>query len=438
LVRTLDNANQATVLAFSPDGRTLAVCAPLTDGAWLYDVATGAQRPFARGNFCCVWGAAFSPDNATLATAVTDGTVRLWDVASGKQTACLRGHRGAVGRVAWSPDGTLLASGGTDGMVRIWKVAKAANAEPPPKMVAGEIKRACLSRDGKWIVVTEPGGAASLHQWPSLGLVGTPRQIGEPLGFAPDATAVLSLRSPTNRDVTAVAWWGVPGLNLLKETTLSQNVSPEMACEVSPDGRWLAAGGKRNQLRVFDLADQGKLFADTTESLQDDGAASILAFSPNSRVLAASFTRSAPVYLWEPASTNGLFGFKGHASQALGLVFTSEGRTLLSGADTIRLWDVAGRGKLDSLPRASLNAAHGMDLSPDGKTLATTRDWEVQLWNLATHRQVGRFPTTGTVSALAFAPDGNGLFITTQSTNGPQTSIERAPGFAETDAPGAP
>jgi WD40 repeat protein len=79
-----------------------------------------------------------------------------------------------------------------------------------------------------------------------------------------------------------------------------------------------------------------------------------------------------------------------------------------------------------------------MDLSPDGKTLATTVGWEVQLWNMVTRREMVRFETTANVGAVSFAPDGSALFITEQRTNGPVTLIQRAASFAETDAPGAP
>jgi RNA polymerase sigma factor (sigma-70 family) len=113
------------VVAWSPDGRLLATAG--RDGAVrLRDAATGAEvrtlpnEPVAtRGGSATDF--AWSPDGRTVAT-VRDHSLTWWETATGGRRLLRYKVKGVWG-VVWSPDGRRLATGGEDGRVRLWDAA---------------------------------------------------------------------------------------------------------------------------------------------------------------------------------------------------------------------------------------------------------------------------------------------------------------------------
>jgi WD40 repeat protein len=140
VVARIGNLSAASV-AFSPDGRTLAVSAArggdLQGGRLmlvrLTDSGHSAQELWSSEERTdLVWSVAFSPRGDRIAAGTVGGDVRLWDTASGERVGKpLTGHVDAVQDLAFQPHGDLLASASWDNTVRLWDLDKHAPAGVP-------------------------------------------------------------------------------------------------------------------------------------------------------------------------------------------------------------------------------------------------------------------------------------------------------------------
>jgi WD40 repeat protein len=111
-------SNLVSHALFSPDGQVLALAGG-NERMTFWGPRTGKYTALLEGHTAEVVAAAFSPGGTAFASASLDGTMKLWQVPSGKVTATVNSKASSL---AFSPDGKLLATGSMDGTVRLWDV----------------------------------------------------------------------------------------------------------------------------------------------------------------------------------------------------------------------------------------------------------------------------------------------------------------------------
>ncbi len=355
----------ASTMAFSPDGKKLVAA---FEGSTLrqWDVATGKETQPARGHQGAVRSALLSEDGKTVTTLGADSTVRQWDAATGKELRQLQLPAGSS--AALGGGGRVAAAVETTSAIRVWDVhahkelRKIEAEQTDPNGFGGA--SLALSPDARLLAVRNLYGMVrvwDLAAGKRLHQAGeeTVRAYGvsdfgrtaQDLVFSPDGQtlAALGLDAPQG----ALGSGGVSGggrqqtirLADVKAGKLLGTFEPVrdsiLALAFAPDGKALACRGP-SSITVWETATL-KVRSQFKAAAAPFGVRSILAFSPDGKILAAS-DQARALRLWDVATGKELGQLKGHRGAALTVAFAPDGKKLVSGgSDTTALtWDVAG------------------------------------------------------------------------------------------------
>ena len=240
-----------TSVAISSDGAMLAT-GSFDHDARLWDLHSQRTLHRLSGHRGAVMSVAFAPDGSLLATGSIDGTVKLWDVKTGRLRATLVGHQSWVNSVAFLPDGALLVTGSSDGSIRLWNVIDA-REKSSIRATKAEVRSVAISPDGRSLAVGIRYGQVQVWDLPALKprwqIDGHKSDVWS-VAFDADGKTLVSANGDWNEPGEIKFWHSESGRPL---RTL-RHYSEVLSVAVSPNGRYLAAGGADKFANVWDLA----------------------------------------------------------------------------------------------------------------------------------------------------------------------------------------
>jgi WD40 repeat protein len=334
------SARSRSILAFSPDGRTLAAVGDYTIKLW--DMAAERWLHPHIGHEVRIDSLAFFPDGKRLVSADINGEMRVWDIASAQTRAQRTSSTPAVSLTV-DRDGESVRFAGHDTSVHHWDV-RSGRDEIQQKVVAALITNMqALSPDGRSLAVLAPNGSAQPDRsaaWQQLRLVDVKSNQAIVLRGLPEQRGIFRLLfTPDSRRLAAyfqdgaVRLWDRDTGRLVRELTSAAPSGQPMHLTFAVDGRsFLAWIGNRVRLREVSTG------ADRLQIPPLPGLVA-LAYAPDARLFACGQEDGRTLIY---SAVRGKQLAQGHGKQGPvgALAFSPDGRLLASGGanGTILVW----------------------------------------------------------------------------------------------------
>lgn len=327
---------------------------------------------------------AFSSDKPLRVASASDKIIKIWDIDRLLQFQCLKTFQGyscRINSVAFIPSSEILVSAGKDDFVRFWNI----------------------SSSEKWEILLD--FPASTTEIVSIAF----NSIGKSLYLA-----VGSIDG-------TVKVWDVTNLEEYKELPTDKIKHDSLVCSMafSPNGKFLATCGSERTVKLWNIQDIKFPKCFSTLSWDGNWIGSV-AFNATSDILASS-GQDRKITLWEirpdevSYKTTKIRDFTGHDNDIQALVFSPDGKRLISGSadKTVRVWDLSSEeGKEGKVLGDHPDPVTSIVIHPLNSEIVASAslDGTVKLWNLQTKECIKPFEKFAhRIFSLSFSANGKFL-----------------------------
>lgn len=407
----------AEILAFSPDGKLLAV-----DNGWNGDIIlwdlekkeiittlVGGDESHFGGNLV------FNPDGSILVSKSSkyrgEGDIRLWDVANQTELICFQGN---VSSKPFNSDGSLMAfSGG--GNLRLWNIREnreEAVLEKVVKFVFGfdnNVFMTLYKEDESYA----PEIYAGLAKLGLSGHIFPERKVGAIIPVSKDKLVIYStyLESPSIWDVK----------NNTELTSLEDGKRPTqgIGLTLNSDGSLLAYTSKKHLIRIWDI-DSNEEYA--VLKGHKWGPIDMITFHPQRNLLASASRADETVRIWNADLGEQKVILDGFTSSIHDLDFSPGGEEIVFGqiGDIGQVWNIRPIEQKLTVWERGNGATGGVAFNSAGDKFAVGFSRMVNLYDVHTGKKITslrvqkkRRSSKDWVkgATVAFSPDGQVLAV---------------------------
>lgn len=187
-------------------------------------------------------------DGGTILAASDEGLIHLIDTESGKEVRSILAQEGDLDAIAVMHNQPWVVSGGGEAPVRVWNFETGEVVREYP--VEPDLRSVAVSPDDRLLALGMKSGAIQIldMEGTSVRTIEAHEENVDALSFSRTGEYLLSAARDGAMRMYRVADWS--------EAAQLRPANEDLyAVDISPDGRWIAAGGKERVVLLYDLSE---------------------------------------------------------------------------------------------------------------------------------------------------------------------------------------